>query len=64
MKAASTANLTLSGTQTVDGIALVAGDRILAKDQTTTSANGIYVVAAGAWARALDQDSWAEVPSA
>jgi hypothetical protein len=64
VKAASTANLTLSGTQTVDGIALVAGDRILAKDQTTTSANGIYVVAAGAWARALDQDTWAEVPSA
>jgi hypothetical protein len=64
-KAASTgANLTLSGTQTVDGIALIAGDRCLVKDQTTVANNGIYVVAAGAWARATDMDAWAEVPSA
>lgn len=64
VKAASTATLTLSGTQTVDGIALIAGDRCLAKDQTTPASNGIYVVAAGAWARATDQDNWGEVPSA
>jgi hypothetical protein len=64
VKAASTANLTLSGTQTVDGIALIAGDRILVKDQTTQSANGIYVVASGAWARALDADTWNELVSA
>ena len=65
VKAASAGtNLTLSGTQTVDGIALVAGDRCLVKDQTTQSANGIYVVAAGAWARATDMDVWTEVPSA
>ncbi len=65
VKAASTANIaTLSGTMTIDGVALVAGDRVLVKDQTTTSANGIYVVAAGAWSRATDMDSWAEVPSA
>ena len=64
VKAASTGNLTLSGTQTVDGIALVAGDRVLVKDQATTSQNGIYVVAAGAWTRALDMDSWSEVPGA
>jgi hypothetical protein len=64
VKAASTANLTLSGTQTVDGIALVAGDRILVKDQTTQSGNGIYVVASGAWARALDADTWNELVSA
>jgi hypothetical protein len=64
VKAASTATLTLSGTQTVDGIALVAGDRCLAKDQSTPATNGIYVVAAGAWTRAVDQDAWGEVPSA
>jgi hypothetical protein len=64
VKAASTANLTLSGTQTVDGIALVAGDRVLVKDQSTASANGIYAVAAGAWTRVTDMDTWAEVPSA
>lgn len=61
VRAASTGNLTLSGTQTVDGVALVAGDRVLAKDQTTASGNGIYVVAAGAWARSIDTDSSAEV---
>lgn len=65
VKAASTANIaSLSGTMTIDGVALVAGDRVLVKDQTTTGANGIYVVAAGAWTRATDMDSWAEVPSA
>ena len=61
VKAASTGNLTLSGEQTVDGVALVAGDRVLVKDQTTGSQNGIYVVAAGAWSRAADADSSAEV---
>jgi hypothetical protein len=64
VKAASTANLTLSGTQTVDTVPLVATDRVLVKDQAAQSANGIYVVAAGAWTRAPDQDTWAEVPSA
>ena len=65
VKAASAgANLVLSAAQTVDGIALVAGDRILVKDQTTTSANGIYLVAAGAWTRTADADTWLELPSA
>lgn len=65
VRAASTANIaTLSGTMTIDGIALVAGDRVLVKDQTTQSQNGIYVVAAGAWARSLDADTWAELPGA
>jgi len=63
--AASTANIaSLSGAMTVDGIALVAGDRVLIKDQTTDSQNGIYVVSASSWARALDGDSWDELTSA
>lgn len=57
VKAASTGALTLSGAQTVDAIALVAGDRVLVKNQAAPAANGIYVVAAGAWARATDMDS-------
>lgn len=61
VKAASTANLTLSAPQTVDGISLIAGDRVLVKNQSTASQNGIYVVAAGAWTRALDADSAAEL---
>lgn len=48
------ANLTLSGTQTVDGVALVAGNRCLAKDQTTGANNGPYQVNAGAWTRCWD----------
>ena len=64
VRTASTANLTLSGTQTVDGVALVAGDRVLVKDQSTQANNGIYVVAAGAWSRAPDADTWDELVSA
>lgn len=62
-RVATTANITLSGTQTIDGVAVVAGDRVLVKNQTTASANGIYVVAAGAWSRSTDADSSAEVTS-
>ena len=54
--AATTANITLSGEQTIDGIACVTDDRVLVKDQTTTTANGIYVVDSGAWSRAPDFD--------
>lgn len=64
VRAATTANITLSGTQTIDGIAVVAGDRVLVKDQTTQSQNGIYIAAAGAWSRATDADAWAELVSA
>ena len=64
VRAATTANITLSGTQTIDGIALVAGDRALVKNQTTTSANGIYVVSATAWTRALDADATSEIGGA
>jgi hypothetical protein len=62
--AATTVNITLSGTQTVDGVALIAGDRCLVKNQTASADNGIYVVAASAWTRATDMDTWAEVPGA
>jgi hypothetical protein len=61
--AATTANITLSGTQTIDGVAVVAGDRVLIKDQTTASDNGIYIAASGSWTRALDNDSGSEIAS-
>lgn len=57
VRAASTANLTLSGLQTVDGVSLISQDRILVKNQTAPAENGIYVVLAGAWTRATDFDS-------
>lgn len=64
VRAATTANITLSGAQTIDGVSVVAGERVLVKDQSTGSQNGIYVCAAGAWTRALDFDSWDEIHGA
>lgn len=59
----STANLDLSGAETIDGVATAPGDRVLAVGQTAADENGIYVVAAGAWARSTDADTSAEVTS-
>lgn len=57
VRAATTANITLSNTQTVDGVSLSVGDRVLVKNQSTGSQNGIYVVASGSWTRATDFDN-------
>ena len=54
VRAATTANITLTGEQTVDGVACVTDDRVLVKNQTTASENGIWVVDTGAWSRAKD----------
>jgi len=62
--AATTANITLSGAQTIDGVSIVAGDRVLVKNQTTQADNGIYVAASGAWARSADANTWDELVSA
>jgi len=64
VRTATTANITLSGAQTIDAVAVVAGDRVLVKDQTSAAENGIYVVAAGAWSRSADADVWEELVSA
>jgi hypothetical protein len=61
---ATTANITLSGSQTIDGVITLTNDRILVKNQTTPSQNGIYIAQSGAWTRALDMNTWVEVPSA
>lgn len=60
---ATTGNITLSGTQTIDGVAVVAGDRVLVKNQTTGSQNGIYTVNAGSWTRTLDFDASNDISS-
>ncbi|MFZ9078834.1 MAG: hypothetical protein ACO23H_09885 [Alphaproteobacteria bacterium] len=57
VKVATTANITLSGTQTIDGIAVSADERVLVKDQTSGAENGIYVAASGAWSRAADMNA-------
>ena len=63
-KVATLTNITLSGLQTIDGYTTLAGDRVLVKNQGTTSQNGIYTASASAWTRAVDMDVWAEVPGA
>lgn len=57
VRVATTANITLSGTQTIDGVSVGAGERVLVKNQTAPAENGIWVCAAGAWGRATDADS-------
>ena len=64
VRVASTANVTVSGPSTaIDGITLSSGDRVLLKNQSTASQNGIYVFngAASALTRATDADSSTEV---
>lgn len=59
---ATTANIVLSGIQTIDGVLLPVGARVLVKDQAQAKDNGIYVVpAAGVWRRAQDADASIEV---
>jgi phage-related tail fiber protein len=63
VRVATTGNITLSGAQTIDSVPVVAGDRVLVKNQTNAWLNGIYVVANGAWIRAADADASVEVTS-
>lgn len=49
VRAATTENITLSGTQTIDGVTLIADDPVLVKNQSTPAENGTYYVKAGAW---------------
>ena len=60
-KVATTANITLSAPQTIDGVAVVAEDRVLVKNQTNGAENGIYEVKAGAWTRAADWNASRDV---
>lgn len=69
VRAATTTNGALATAyangQTIDGVALVTGDRILLKDQTAQTENGIYTVnASGAPTRAIDADATAELNNA
>jgi len=64
VRAATTATVSLTGLQTVDGISLIAGDRLLVKDQGAASQNGIYIVGAGTWPRTEDGDTWTELVAA
>jgi hypothetical protein len=56
VKAATTANITLSGLQAIDGYTTLANDRILVKNQSSDSQNGIYIAGTQAWLK-VDEES-------
>jgi hypothetical protein len=62
--AGTTTNITLSGLQTIDTVSVLAGERVLVKNQTNQAENGIYDAAAGAWTRSPDANTWDELISA
>jgi len=64
VKCATTANITLSGLQTIDTYTTLAGDRVLVKNQTAQAENGIYIASTTGWTRSTDMDVWSEVPGA
>lgn len=57
---ATTANISLSGLQTIDGYATSAGDRVLVKNQTSSQNDGVYIADPGVWNRATDLDQPSE----
>jgi len=59
----TTANITLSGEQTINSVAVVADDRVLVKDQTDATENGIYICGTGLWQRADDFNEVRDVVS-
>lgn len=62
-KVAATTAITLSGLQTIDGVALVEDDRVLVTAQAAGATNGLYSAKPGAWVRTADADTSGEMPS-
>jgi len=60
---ATTANITLSGEQTIDGVT-TSSSRVLVKNQSLSQNNGIYVSSSGAWTRSSDANTWSQLVSA
>jgi uncharacterized cupin superfamily protein len=61
VRVATTANIALSGLQTIDGVSLNSGDRVLVMNQTDQTTNGIYVAASGGWTRSTDANTSANI---
>ncbi len=64
VKATTTANISLSGTQTIDGVSLSADDRVLVKNQNTQTENGLYLCKSGSWVRTDDLAAGADAAGA
>lgn len=61
VRVATTTSISLSGLQTIDGVSVLGGDRVLVKDQTSGAQNGIYVADSGTWVRSADADANGEI---
>ena len=61
VRVAATANVVLNGAQQIDGVAVIAGDRVLLPNQTLAKDNGLWIVANGDWIRANDANVSAKV---
>ncbi|MGN4047508.1 phage tail-collar fiber domain-containing protein [Pseudomonas sp. SM4] len=61
VRVAATGNVVLNGAQQIDGVAVIAGDRVLLPSQTLAKDNGLWIVANGDWVRATDANSNAKV---
>jgi len=57
---ATSTSITRSGLQTINGVTLTGGERVLVKDQSSSSENGIYIASSSAWTYATGADDWAE----
>jgi phage-related tail fiber protein len=64
VRVAATANVVLNGAQQIDGVAVVAGDRVLLPNQTLAKDNGLWVVSNGNWVRTSDASTSAKVTPA
>jgi phage-related tail fiber protein len=61
VRVAASSNIVLSGAKQIDGVAVIAGDRVLVANQTLAKDNGLWIVANGDWVRATDANSSAKV---
>ncbi|WP_247269388.1 MULTISPECIES: phage tail-collar fiber domain-containing protein [Pseudomonas] len=61
VRVAASTNIVLNGAQQIDGVAVIAGDRILLANQTLAKDNGLWIVANGDWVRATDANTSAKV---
>lgn len=57
VRVATTADITLSGLQAIDGVTVAEDDRVLVKDQSDLTENGVFSASTGAWSRTKDFDS-------
>lgn len=64
VQAVATGNITLSGLQTVDGVALAINDRVLVTAQSDPARNGIYAAGLFSWSRATTENTAAKLAAA